>query len=206
VRRKVSLGPARKPLRAVKRILIWVSLGLVVTGGGFARDQRVAKISSEDAAGFAEFSVNVQKYVALHKRLERSLPKLKTKASPDMIASHQRALAKRIQLARGNARGGDIFVPKAARAFRHAIDREFRGPQGKNARATIEQGSPLKEVTAEVNQVYPSGLPYTTVPPTLLLKFPKLPEELAYRIAGHDLLLLDVKANLVVDVLKKVLP
>jgi hypothetical protein len=35
-----------------------------------------------------------------------------------------------------------------------------------------------------VNQAYPEGLPYTSVPPTLLLRIPKLPEEVAYRIVG----------------------
>jgi hypothetical protein len=50
-----------------------------------------------------------------------------------------------------------------------------------------------------LNEPYPNGVPYTTVPPTLLRKFPKLPDRLAYRIVGHDLILLDVEATLVID-------
>jgi len=57
-----------------------------------------------------------------------------------------------------------------------------------------------------VNKAYPDTLPYTTVPPTLLQKFPKLPDEVAYRIVGRDLVLVDVKANLVVDLISEVFP
>lgn len=203
---KRAVRPVRKMMRQAKRILVLASLALLGAGGCFARGQQAAKTAPEDTAGFKEFSANVRRYVALHKRLEKPLPKLNNYASPESIASHQQALAKKIQAARGNARDHDIFSPEAAKAFRDAIDREFHGPQARNARATIQQGAPLKDVRVEVNQIYPRGLPYTSVPPTLLLKFPKLPEELAYRIVDRDLLVLDLKANLVVDVLKEVLP
>ena len=57
-----------------------------------------------------------------------------------------------------------------------------------------------------MNQTYPDGVPFTTVPPTLLLKLPKLPEKVAYRIVGRDLILLDVEANLVVDRITEIIP
>ncbi|HKT11053.1 MAG TPA: hypothetical protein VJW77_04430 [Terriglobia bacterium] len=41
--------------------------------------------------------------------------------------------------------------------------------------------------------------PVETTPPSLLLNLPKLPAELEYRVVQHDLVLHDVKANLVVD-------
>jgi hypothetical protein len=49
-------------------------------------------------------------------------------------------------------------------------------------------------------------VPFTTVPPTLLLKFPKLPDQVTYRIVGHDLILLDSEANLVVDTIPGSIP
>ena len=67
------------------------------------------------------------------------------------------------------------------------------------------QGDPVKAVRLRVNQPYPDGVPYTTVPPTLLLRLPKLPDEVAYRIVDRDLVLLDVKANLVVDLIPEVI-
>jgi hypothetical protein len=57
-----------------------------------------------------------------------------------------------------------------------------------------------------VNDAYPEKRPVTTVPPTILLALPKLPNEVEYRIVGRDLLLLDVRANLVVDLIREAMP
>jgi hypothetical protein len=70
----------------------------------------------------------------------------------------------------------------------------------------MKQGAPLTETTVIVNQGYPDGLPYTTVPPTLLQVFPKLPDEVVYRVVVSDLVLLDLKANLVVDLIPGIIP
>jgi hypothetical protein len=161
---------------------------------------------AEDAAGFKEFSDRVQGYVQLHKSVEATLPPLKPTDLPEMIAAHQQALARKIREARPRAQRGDIFMSKVTEAFRHAIRSEFQGPHAPHARATIRQGDPVKEVHLRVNQVYPKAVPYTTVPPTLLLKLPKLPAEVVYRIVGRDLVLLDDKANLVVDLIPEVIP
>ena len=162
--------------------------------------------AQQDQAGFKEFSSRAQQYTKLHKRLEQSLPQLKITDQPELIAAHQQALAKKISEARPDARPGNIFAPRAKDAFQRAIAREFKGSEATNALATIQQGAPVKEVQLQVNQVYPEGLPYTSVPPTLLLKFPRLPDELGYRIVDKDLVLLDVKANLVVDLMAKAIP
>ena len=44
------------------------------------------------------------------------------------------------------------------------------------------------------------------MPPALLLRLPPLAPELQYRFIGRTLILLDVDANLVVDVLPDALP
>ena len=49
-------------------------------------------------------------------------------------------------------------------------------------------------------------LPLATFPPALLRKLPDLPPELEYRIVARSLLLRDVKANLIVDILRDVVP
>ena len=58
----------------------------------------------------------------------------------------------------------------------------------------------------DINTVYPTTLPLITFPAGLLRKLPDLPPELEYRIVGRSLLLRDVKANLIVDVLRDVVP
>jgi hypothetical protein len=161
---------------------------------------------SADAAGFKEFSNRADDYVKLHKSQEVLLPPLKPTVSPEAINAHQRALSLKIREARPNAKLGDIFTPAAQKSFQDVIQSAMQGPRGANMDATLKQGAPLPQINVAINQPYPDGVPFTTVPPTLLLIFPKLPDELVYRVVLHDLLLVDSKANLVVDVIPGIIP
>jgi hypothetical protein len=165
-----------------------------------------AEQQSADAAGFKEFSNRVDDYVKLHKSQEVLLPPLKPTVSPEAINAHQRALSLKIREARPNARPGDIFTAAARKSFQDVIQSAMQGPRGANMDATLTQGAPLPNINVAVNQPYPDGVAFTTVPPTLLLVFPKLPDEVVYRVVLHDLLLMDVKANLVVDVIPGIIP
>jgi len=181
---------------------------LLAAGGVLAQQVATSgKEQIEDAAGFKEFLDRVQEYVKLHKSVKAMLPPLKDKEElPEMISAHQQALARKIRQARLHSELDEIFTKLSREAFRHAIRSTFQGQQAPHALATMKQGSPLRKVRLKVNEVYPDGVPQTTVPPTLLQKLPKLPDELEYRIVGRDLILLDVRANLVVDLLREVLP
>jgi hypothetical protein len=166
-----------------------------------------AQEQSESAAGYKQFLDRVHEYASLHKSIESTLPALKSTDLPEMITGRQQALARKIREARANAKRGDIFTESATKAFRRTIRAEFRGPHGKGARATIRQGEPLTKIHLHVNEPYPDGVPFTTVPPSLLHEFPKLPEQVVtYRIVGHDLILLDVDANLVLDRIPEIIP
>ncbi len=158
------------------------------------------------APGFKEFGDCVQDYIKLRKKVESSMPKLKKSNEPELIVAHQGAMARNIREGRAHAKRGDIFTPAAVDAFRQAISGEFQGPQAPNAKATMQQGAPLKEVHVRVNQVYPQSIPYTSVPPTLLQKLPKLPDEVAYRVVNKDLVLIDVKTNVVLDYIPGIIP
>jgi hypothetical protein len=57
-----------------------------------------------------------------------------------------------------------------------------------------------------VNAPYPPNVPYTTLPPALLLRLPTLPDGLEYRFVGRALILRDVDAALIVDFLPNALP
>ena len=160
----------------------------------------------KNAAGFGDFMGQVQAYVNLHKAIASSLPALKPTDQPEKIANHQQTLAQKIRDARRHARRGDIFSEEVRKAFRRTVREEFGGPHGHGARTTIRQGEPLKTIRLHVNEPYPDGVPYTTLPPTLLLKFPKLPDQVAYRIVGRDLILLDVEASLVIDRIPDIFP
>ena len=195
----------------MKRFVAILLLLCVVSpfpAGGLAAQKRAtpAKIQKPDV-GFQAFLQRVQEYVRVHKQAESTLPALKSKeASPEAIAAHQKQLAEKIRAARAGAKPQDIFTSASLPAFQNAVRSAFQGPQAAHVRATLAEGSPIVKVRLNVNDLYPDGTPQTTVPPTLLLKLPKLPDEVEYRIVGRDLILLDVRANLVVDVLRDLLP
>jgi hypothetical protein len=51
-----------------------------------------------------------------------------------------------------------------------------------------------------VDEPFPWGA-QNLMPPTVLRALPALPDELEYRFVGRDLVLIDIHANLVVDIL-----
>jgi hypothetical protein len=67
------------------------------------------------------------------------------------------------------------------------------------------QGEPVK-LDLYVNKPYPEKIPITTVPPTLLRHFPKLPKKIEYRIVGEDLVLQDTESHLVIDIFSDAIP
>lgn len=192
--------------RKIEYLLHIVMWGQLLTLVGAKLSTPSLAEEAKNGLGFNEFMDRVQAYVNVHKAIASSLPALKPTDQPEKLANHQQTLALKIREARRNARRGDIFDEEARRAFRHTVREEFGGPHGHRARTTIRQGEPLKTIRLHVNEPYPDGVPYTTVPPTLLLKFPKLPDQVAYRIVGRDLILLDVEANLVIDRIPDIFP
>ena len=155
--------------------------------------------------GFQEFSQNVDRYQQLRKQVEKRLPSLKSTDNPEAIEAHEHALAAKIVEARKSAKVGDIFTEKGSAAFRKVIQAAFSGPKGGELYKTIFQGEPL-DLSLRVNQMYPASLPATTVPPTLLLVLPKLPQGIEYRVIGRDFALEDVKARLLIDFIRGVFP
>jgi hypothetical protein len=63
-----------------------------------------------------------------------------------------------------------------------------------------------RSLTLVVNMDYPTSLPLATFPGKLLRTLPDLPPELEDRIVGRHLILRDVKANIVVDFVRDVVP
>ncbi|HTA45533.1 MAG TPA: hypothetical protein VK789_23960 [Bryobacteraceae bacterium] len=156
------------------------------------------------AATAQDFEKKVSAYVDLRKSVESNLPPLKSTPSPEKISGRQHQLADGIREARKNARPGDLFTPPVADEFRRLIRiaMEAGGPQ---IQASLRHAEPVK-VKLHVNDSYPDHIPLQSTPPSLLANLPQLPQQIEYRLAGTDLILLDVRANLVVDLLERVIP
>ncbi|MBZ5538825.1 MAG: hypothetical protein LAO31_23000 [Acidobacteriia bacterium] len=199
-------------MRAKRRVpyreyALLVALSLAAAGVLAGQVAAPNKEQTNDAAGFKQFMGGVEEYLKLHKAVEKQLPALKNKEElPEMIAAHQQAMARKIREARPHAGPGDIFTHASREAFRHVIRGVWQDPENATARTTLRQGDRVKGVRLRVNGIYPDAIAETTFPPTLLQKLPALPDELAYRIVGRDLVLVDRRANLVVDLLHEALP
>jgi hypothetical protein len=190
-----------------RRFALLVVLSLAAAGTLAGQGAVPNKEQTDDAAALKRFTVRVDQYVKFRNTIEKQLPALKNKEElPEMIAAHQQALARKIREGRPNAKIGDIFSSDVREAFRHVIRSAFQNPQTAASRATLQQQKTVKEVPLQVNGIYPDAVAETTFPATLLQKLPTLPDELAYRIMGRDLVLVDSKANLVIDLFHEALP
>jgi hypothetical protein len=104
-----------------------------------------------------------------------------------------------------------MFTADVAPALRGIVQRYLNSPEGAAARDTVARENPaietpLTPVVLSVNRAYESAASYSTMPPTLLMRLPTLPEEVEYRFVGKHLLLRDTSANIIVDYMLDVAP
>lgn len=156
----------------------------------------------------ADLQHRVQAYVDLHRRV-RALAKPPLGVTDDykQICDACDALANGIAQARANARVGEIFTPPIAAWLRGRV-RSVATPEAIEAwsRDMYDAGEKRPDRRVTVNSRVRAS-EYSNVTPMALLKvLPALPRELAYRLHGRDLLLVDVDAELVVDLLPEALP
>jgi hypothetical protein len=168
----------------------------------------VGPLSEADARALATMNDRLKEYVDLHLKLERSLPTLPEKATPEQIDKNQRALAKMVQAARATAKPADLFTPEARPVIKRLLATVFGGPDGKQLKASIMDENPVDPATLKltVNARYPDVVPLTSVPPQVLQTLPKLSEDLEYRFIGDWLILLDTHAHTIADFIDNALP
>jgi len=151
---------------------------------------------------FQGFVERVRQYVTS----QRPVRHLRTTNRRKQIVERRAELVRRIRETRATAQQGDIFTPVLADEFRQVIRSAFQGPNAINVRNTVRRGDPQPGWVISINGSYPDDLPLTTVPPSLLLRLPQLPPEVAYRIMGHDFVLQDTEARLVIDYIPAAIP
>jgi hypothetical protein len=147
------------------------------------------------------FSERVESYAALHRRLEGPLPPLTPTTQPLANLRARERLAGALREARSTAKQGDIFAPAIAAVLRGLIADALKGRDVEALLNEIMEEHPgIAWAPVVVNEPLPKGAPHE-VPCVLLQALPILPEDVEYRIVGHSLVLWDIHANLVVDVL-----
>ena len=148
------------------------------------------------------FLKRVDAYVALHRELEQLVPPQVVTANVEELFAPRLGLARELRLARAWAREGNIFAPDVAVYFRVVIAETL-------GRATLEDVVDPElavHTSALVNADYPAGRSVPKMPAALLSALPPLPPELRYSFVGRDLILWDLHAALIVDIVRDALP
>jgi hypothetical protein len=191
-------------MRLIRRIAVAGVLLAAFSAPAFAE---VQQRTNPDAATIADFKKRVDDYVALHKKLEDTLPHLPKDANPTQLDQHQRALQKLMQTNRAGAKQGDLFTPAMQKIVRKLLGEVFRSKGGAQLKKEIlEEWGERQHATLAVNARYPDSVPLSTVPPQVLKGLPELPDELEYRFVGDNLILLDPHAHIIADYMERIFP
>jgi len=175
--------------------------GLVLAGAACAQgpSENSHPGVNADSLIISDFQKRVADYVQLRKAVESHMPPLKSTASVEKIDQHERELGDEMRLARRSAKQGDVFTTQIAGEFRRLIGFAMH-PGGEKIKQSLRHAEPV-QLHLKVNDRYPKRVPLQSTPPSLLQNLPMLPQEIEYRVTGPDLVLLDVKANLIVDLI-----
>jgi hypothetical protein len=162
-----------------------------------------AGAQTEDTrAALQTFAERVTAYTDLHRRLEAPLPPLTASTSERSTILNKKYVAAAMKAARPQARQGDIFTPAVEREIRTRIATALEGDGAQALRRDRPLSRPFHP---RVFDTYPDWGTDET-PPALLAVLPPLPEGLEYRLLDHDLVLTDVHADLIVDVIADAVP
>jgi len=185
-------GSARTALVAA------VILGALLAGGSGTAAQAAGQRPGCEAPVWGSeaetFAARIAEYVNLRTKLEIGLPPQKTSENPAETAETRQALAARIRTARANAKQGDLLTP----ALSVQIQRSLRLQMDPHTWKVIMDDNP-GEFPSQVNDEYRVGQPLATMPPNVLRALPELAADIEYRFVERHLILLDTRANLILD-------
>ena len=192
-------------MRIVRGATVFAVVAVMTAGlhAVLSAQQEPQRVNAYGAAVKA-FRDRADAYLAVHRKAAEGVPALKQTDDASKLTAREQALGEAIRQARATAKAGDVFGADLSTHIRGVIRTDWakRSPAD---RAGLVHDIPSGTV-ADVNATYPSALPLGTFPATLLAALPPLPEDLEYRFVGRHLILRDVKANIIVDVLPNVLP
>jgi hypothetical protein len=190
----------------VAAVLLTADVSLMGTPASQGKPGATSERHAQDAAAFAEFTKALDGYIALRRKVSKSVPALPAQAPPDAVRAHEVTLQNLIVGARPTAKEGDIFVSPVRPLLRGICRQMLSGPEGRERLAQIREEPVQPALRARVNERYPDQVPLSAVPFAILKALPRLPDELEYRFLRDDLVLLDIQARLIVDVMRDALP
>ena len=192
---------AHEPAPLNRRWAAVAAAGLLLVLSGTA--VAFAQIPAADSAAVTAFTGATHEYALLHRRLESTLPKLEVTSNPDTIHRAVEQLGAALRAARPDARPGDVFTDALAVELRVRIEDALvaHGFTPADVRAQeVADGIDAAKAPLNVNGRFPWRFASATFP-CVLEALPPLPPELQYRLVGNTLILVDVHADLIVDLL-----
>ena len=189
------------------RLLVAGAFGIAVTAAaGCEKKEESTPAANPTNAVFGEFAKRVDGYMKIRKSVVDSVGELDPTKSQAEITTRSTNLAKGIIAARAQAKPGDIFTPELSALVATLIKQEYSRRPDSVKETRQDQQDELPDFVPTVNQVYPTTYPLATFPATLLPLLPPLPEQLEYRVVQQYLVLRDVEANVILDVMPNAVP
>jgi len=181
-------------------------LGLIALGAASCKKESAQPPVDPTKQVFEDFAARVDNYMKVRKTLADSIGELDPTKSQAEITTRATGLANAIIAARSQAKAGDIFTPEVATVLATLIKQEYSRRTEPVQETREDQQDELPDFVPTVNQVYPTTYPLATFPATLLPLLPPLPEQLEYRVVQHYLVIRDVEANVIIDVMPNAVP
>jgi hypothetical protein len=181
---------------AVTRAVITICAGLALTPA----------LAAAQPAAFEQFSARVNAYMEFRSDFTEMVPPLRVTPDAAILDAASDALAGALRAARPDAKQGDIFTRDIATAFRFRIQEvlwRMRYPPAALLEA-LAVDAPQRPALLAVNDRFDWSYG-AMMPECVLGVLPELPRALQYRFVGADLVLVDVEARLIVDILPSVL-
>ena len=166
----------------------------------------IAPTAVEEQA-LAAFDRRIARYLELHRSVERSLGWHRIFEDSEEMFEAMYALQSGIRDGRPGVQRGNMFTPDVAVIVRARLEQTIVdcGHRVEDILAFINEERLPGAPRPRVNEPFPWALG-SSMWPTLLPALPPLPGELQYRFADRDLVLIDMHADLVVDILPNALP
>jgi len=186
-------------MRCQSPMLRAIAGGLITVAALAAAPQARAQYAVFDAdAALQVFHERVESYAALHRRLAPP-PAATMSTDPLSKLLTRNYLASAVRGARRHAQQGEVFSPEIATLFRWMLADSIGELDTEGFLTTLNGGVPVpRGLHPTVNETYTMA-PLYRLPADVRLGLPKLPAELDYRLAAHDLVLWDIYAGIVVD-------
>ena len=157
----------------------------------------------EPLGSLIAFNKATQDYVLMHRRLERQVGRIELSTPNQEINRKIQQLAAGIRAERPDAKQGDLFTPQLSQLLRARIQEALIKHRYSVDDARVlsrVDGLDYTRVELRVNDTFPWALGAAMLP-CLIDVLPPLPPELQYRMVDDVLVLLDVHASLIVDIL-----